>query len=227
MNRKQDNQFYRLNRRSFLQQSAIAAVLSTMAGAKLLTGKTFAQGTVTDLDILNYALTLEHLESRAYQDVNNIGLLSGSARDYFLDFGDQEAAHVVALTGTIIKLGGTPMRAQDKYNFPQFKSGQEVLDYFQILEELGAAAYLGAAPLIQDKDLLTAAVGIHNVEGQHAAILGELVGQSPEMVFGEAKTMEQILAVVAPLLSAAPAAMPSTGRGGYVTPAFGSRFFSE
>jgi len=57
------------------------------------------------------------------------------------------------------------MRSQDKYNFPQFKSGQEVLDYFQILEELGAAAYLGAAPLIQDKDLLTAAVGIHNVEG--------------------------------------------------------------
>ncbi len=227
MNRKQDNQPYRLNRRSFLQKSAIAAVLSTLAGTKLLTGKALAQGSVTDLDILNYALTLEHVESRAYQDVNNIGLLSGRARAYFIDFGDQEAAHVVALTGTIIKLGGTPVRAQDKYNFPEFNSGQEVLDYFQMLEELGAAAYLGAAPLIQDKDLLTAAVSIHNVEGQHAAVLGDLVGKTPAPAFGEAKTIEQILAAVTPLLSTAPAALPSTGRGGYVAPAFGPRYFSE
>ncbi|MFN8441875.1 MAG: ferritin-like domain-containing protein [Caldilineaceae bacterium] len=202
-----------LNRRNFLKSSAIALVATSLLGTHLLSTPALAQTAMSDLDILNYALTLEHLESRAYKDVNSLGLLSGRAKDYFIAIGNHEAAHVVALTGAITKLGGTPVRAQEKYNFPTFKTQAEVLTYFQMLEELGAAAYLGQAGNIKDKDLLTAAVGIHNVEGQHAAVLADLTGQAPSPIFAQAKTMEEVLAVVTPLLSSAPTAMPRTGRG--------------
>lgn len=205
-----------LDRRSFIKASAAAAVFGALATSRVGTGRALA-ASHTDIDILNYALTLEHLESRAYKDVNNIGLLSGSARDYFVTFGDQEAAHVVALTGTIQRLGGTPVRAQANYNFPTFQSQQEVLEYFQTLEELGAAAYLGQATRISDPELLTAAVSIHNVEGQHAAVLADLVGRQPSPAFAEPKTMQEVVNTITPILSGdMPAQMPSTGFGGAV-----------
>ncbi|RME50551.1 MAG: ferritin-like domain-containing protein [Caldilineae bacterium] len=206
-----------LDRRSFLRASAAAVVAGALmnVGWTPKTARAAHGGDLTDVDILNYALTLEHLESRAYKDVNSIGLLSGRAREYFIDFGDQEAAHVVALTGVINKLGGTPVRAQESYNWPTFQNEQEVLDYFHMLEELGAAAYLGQATAISDPDLLTAAVSIHNVEGQHAAILADLVGKEPSPAFAQGKDMATVVAAITPILDMkTPTAMPSTGLGG-------------
>jgi len=206
-----------LNRRDFLRGSAVAMMTTALAAAPRLSGRALAQSGNGDIDILNYALTLEHLESRAYENVNNIGLLTGKAREFFINFGDQEAAHVVALTGTITQLGGAPVRAQATYNWPTFKTEQEVLTYFQMLEELGAAAYLGQAPRIQNPDLLTAAVSIHNVEGQHAAILGDLTGMDPSPAFAPAKTMEEVVAAITPILmptGSVPGKMPNTGLGG-------------
>ncbi len=205
-----------LDRRRFWQQSALALITSTLAVMARRANFAYAQSGNADLDILNYALTLEHLESRAYQSVANIGLVTGRARDYFVNFGDEEAAHVVALTGTIIKLGGTPVRAQEHYNMPNFQTEMDVLTFFQMMEELGAAAYLGQAPNIQDKSLLTVAVSIHNVEGQHAAMLNDLVGQPPSPAFAPAKSLEEVLPLVTPLLSNVPTALPQTGRGGAV-----------
>ena len=206
-----------VTRRNFLRASAVTLVTATLDTSPRLSRSARAQSGNSDLDILNYALTLEHLESRAYQSVNTIGLLTGRTREIFVDFGDQEAAHVVALTGTITQLGGAPVRAQESYNWPTFQNAQEVLTYFQILEELGAAAYLGQAPRLQNPELLTAAVAIHNVEGQHAAILSDLIGLPPAPAFAPAKTMEEVLTVITPILmptGTMPSAMPNTGLGG-------------
>ncbi len=217
------NEQYRMNRRNFLRASAATLVVGTLAATNLGTGHAYARSAAAQtsnatLDILNYALTLEHLESRAYSEVLAAGLVSGKARDYFQSFGAHEAAHVDALTQTIRSLGGTPVMAQQNYNWPDFKSQEEVITYFQTVEELGAAAYLGQAPkLVGAGDLLTAAVSIHNVEAQHAAALADLIGISPSPAFGEPKTMEQVLAVVGPILAqgSMPTQMPSTGLGGF------------
>lgn len=212
------------SRRNFLKVSAATTVLAALSTSPLANGITFAQSASQDLDILNYALTLEHLEARAYEIANGSGLLTGMAADYFRDFGAHEAAHVVALTNTINSLGGTPVAAMASYNFPSFQTEREVLEYFQVVEELGAAAYLGQAPRLMNGDLLTAAVSIHNVEGQHAAVLSDLIGVSPAPNFAEAKTMEQVLEVVTPILTTMPTELPKTGRGGG---GFSRRFWSR
>ncbi|MDQ3248510.1 MAG: ferritin-like domain-containing protein [Chloroflexota bacterium] len=214
-----------VSRRGFMRNSALLAVGSALAATALSNGTAFAsaqnaplfQSAAQDLDILNYALTLEHLESAGYKAINASGLLSGVAAQYFQDFGAHEATHVDVLTQTINSLGGTPVKAQASYNFPAFKSADEVLVFFRDVEELGAAAYLAQAPRLQNGDLLTAAVSIHNVEAQHAAALNDLTGVAPSPAFGTPKSMEEVLAVVTPLLMApgtVPTEMPPTGRGG-------------
>jgi hypothetical protein len=212
---------HKMNRRNFLRNSALAVVTAALAHSTLTTGNAFAQSggnwaaTDMDLDILNYALTLEHLEAEAYRVANSSGLLSGPAVDYFRSFGAHEAAHVDALTQTIADLGGTPVAKAASYAFPSFASGDEVVEFFQTVEELGAAAYLGQAPRLENPDLITAAVAIHNVEAQHAAILSDLIGVAPSPAFAQPQTMEEVLMVVTPIIMPAgqmPAAMPRTGR---------------
>ncbi|MEZ4676983.1 MAG: ferritin-like domain-containing protein [Caldilineaceae bacterium] len=213
------NEPIRMNRRNFLRASAATLVVGTLAASSLGTGHAYAQSGNATIDVLNYALTLEHLESRAYSEVLAAGLVSGRARDYFQAFGAHEAAHVDALTQTIRSMGGTPVMAQQNYNWPDFQSQEEVITYFQVVEELGAAAYLGQAPkLVGGGDLLTAAVSIHNVEAQHAAALADLIGISPSPAFAQPKTMAEVLAVVGPILEQGemPTQMPSTGLGGYM-----------
>lgn len=207
-----------MGRRKFLALSAMAAVSTAVAMNPIASRTAYAarnEQASSDLDILNYALTLEHLESAAYRAAVSTGLLSGAALKYFQQFGGHEATHVDTLVKTISSLGGTPVQAQASYNFPRFGSQAEVLQYFQTVEELGAAAYLGQAPRIQNPDLLTAAVSIHNVEGQHAAILSDLIGVAPAPAFASAKTMDEVLAVVTPILTPnSMPSMPNTGQGG-------------
>jgi hypothetical protein len=213
-----------LNRRAFLRNSAIAVVTAALAQSALSSGEVYAANPAAnlaqwsvDMDILNYALTLEHLESEAYRVANASGLLSGKAAGYFQEFGAHEAAHVDALTQTIRDMGGTPVAKADSYAFPSFASADELVEFFQSVEELGAAAYLAQAPRLENPDLITAAVAIHNVEAQHAAILSDLLGVSPSPAFAEPKSMEEVMMVVTPLIMAhgmMPSAMPLTGRGG-------------
>ncbi len=55
----------------------------------------------SDVDVLNYALTLEYLESAFYQKGNAAGLLSGDEKTYLEKIGSDEAFHVTAITATI------------------------------------------------------------------------------------------------------------------------------
>lgn len=161
-----------------------------------------------DVDVLNYALTLEHLEATFYrdglakfaaQDFVNIGF-QPSVRDYVAQIGSDEDAHVQTLTQVITKLGGTPV-GEATYNFP-YTDLASFLKLAMTIENLGVAAYTGAAQyLIKNGQILTAALTIQGVEGRHAAYLNLLNDTSPfPDAFNTTDTPAEVLKVAGPLI---------------------------
>ncbi len=154
-----------------------------------------------DVGILNYALTLEHLENAMYRTLIRSGLLRGMALQYARTFGAHEHAHVAALTSTIRQLGGTPVREQRAYTFPRVRTQAAAIELLQTVEDVGASAYLGAAPLIQNPNLLTVAVQIHTNEAEHAAGWRFLIGKNPmPAAFAPPRSRAEILEIVTPFL---------------------------
>ncbi len=173
---------------------------STTAAAPSTTAST-ASSTMGDVGILNYALTLEYLESQFYSKVIAANLFSGKVGDLLQKFGSQEDTHVTALKGAVSKLGGTPATAPNG-KFPITSASQVALLAYTV-ENLGASAYLGQAGNIQSPEVLASALAIHSVEARHAATLGTLVKKSvtPDGAFAVPADMSTVLAAVKPFLS--------------------------
>jgi len=88
-----------------------------------------------------------------------------------------------------------------------------VLKTAAIVENLGAAAYLGQAGKINSPDILAAALSIHSVEARHAAALNTLVdngfkgsaaltGSLPDGAFAKPLPMNEVLKQAQPFLAA-------------------------
>jgi hypothetical protein len=148
-----------------------------------------------DIDIVNYALTLEYLEADFYKKVVASGLFKGASLTTIKQFGQEEEAHVVALEGAAKALGGTPA-PKPKTKFP-LKSAASVLKLAQTVEDLGAAAYLGQAGNIKSKEVLAKALSIHTIEARHAAALNMLLGKSvtPDGAFAKPAAMSKVLPI--------------------------------
>ncbi len=168
-----------------------------------------------DLEIVNFALTLEFLEADFYRQVVEAGIIEDRAvADIAKKFGETEQAHVDALTQTARQLGGEPA-AQPETNFQEVLAGgvDMVLETAATIENVGAAAYLGQAGRIKDKEILAAALSIHSVEARHAAALNQLVGRGfqggennlegsiPDGAFAEPLDMDAVLEQIQPFLA--------------------------
>jgi len=153
-----------------------------------------------DVGILNYALTLEYLETAFYKDVVASGLFKGSDLATIRKFGEEEAEHVEALTQAVKSLGGKPA-PEPKTEFP-LKSAKSVLELAGTVENLGAAAYLGQAANIESPEVLASALAIHSVEGRHAAALNTLLGESvtPDGAFAVPADVPTVLKSVEPFI---------------------------
>jgi len=100
-----------------------------------------------DLAILNYALTLEYLETEFYNKVVAAKLFTGATGELVKTFAQQEQEHVDAIKATIVKLGGKPT-AKPSGKFP-VSDANRVAQLAYTVENLGAAAYLGQAARIK------------------------------------------------------------------------------
>ncbi len=174
---------------------------SSRASTTATTATTASSGSPGDLAIVNYALTLEYLETTFYEKVIASGLFTGKVGSLIKEFGRQEQTHVEALKGTAEKLGGTPA-PNPNGTFPIENADQVALLAYNV-ENLGAAAYLGQAANIQSKEVLAAALAIHTVEGRHAATIGTLVKKSvtPDGPFAKPADMSMVLAAIKPFVS--------------------------
>lgn len=158
-----------------------------------------------DIAVLNYALTLEHLEYSFYRDgIGDFAFgadpFGNSIDDYLAAIRDHEGAHVEALTAVITDLGGKPVR-EAAYDFGYGSDPQAFLMTAAALENTGVSAYDGAGRHFDDADLLTAAGGIVSVEARHAAYLNLITGVSPfPEGFEMAKSPDQILEIARPFI---------------------------
>jgi rubrerythrin len=173
---------------------------STTTSAKPSGGDETAQFGKGDVGILNYALTLEYLETAFYADVVKSDLFKGADLETIRKFGTEEGEHVEALTAAVKQLGGKPA-PEPKTEFP-LKSAKSVLELAATVENLGAAAYLGQAANIKSPEVLASALAIHTVEGRHAAALNTLLGQSitPDGAFGKPADVKTVLKSVEPFI---------------------------
>ncbi len=158
------------------------------------------------VDVVNYALTLEHLETAFYRDA----LTTFTADDftaagfdplvveYLALIRDHEAAHVEALTAVVNDLGGEPV-AEAQYDFG-YTDVASFIATAAAIENTGVSAYQGAAGFLIDEDaLLTAALSIHGVEARHAAYLNGLNITSPfPAAVDPTLTPDEVLAIVTP-----------------------------
>ena len=163
-----------------------------------------SKATSGDLAIVQYALTLEHLETDFYNAVIDSGVVKDKAlAETAKMIRDNEQEHVDALTATVEKLGGKPKRPKTKFD-AVLEGGQDmVLNTAATVENLGAAAYLGQAGRIKSKEVLAAALAIHSVEGRHAAALNTVVGKTivPDGAFAKPASMAEVLPKVKPFLA--------------------------
>ncbi len=201
-----------MKRRDFIKGSVAAvpgSVALQMLGTRFALAQTADFG--SDIDVLNYALTLEYLEAEFYRQGNAANLLTGKEATYLAKIGADENAHVSAITQTVQKLGGTPVPSPAVDFADSFSSRDNFLKTSHTFENLGVQAYLGAAGFIKDKDVLQAAAGIFGVEARHAAVVGNLLNLEPEggVYMGPnetPKTKAQVLAAAGPFIKTASAA---------------------
>lgn len=159
-----------LSRSEVILKGALAAgaVYGAMSVAPFVS-RALAMSDGGDVGILNFALTLEYLESTFYKEAKTRAKASGELKSLIDLVGRDEDEHVGALTETIKKLGGKPVAAP-KFDFP-YSDTAGFLKLAQIFEDTGVSAYNGAAPQIKSKEVLAAAGSIVQVEARHAAAI--------------------------------------------------------
>jgi hypothetical protein len=188
-----------VTRASFILKGALGAAALYGAGA----ATPFVSGALAvggDVDILNFALTLEYLEADFYKKKSKAVRLSGKAKALATLFGEQEQEHVDALTKAIKGAGGRPVK-KPTFAFPVTDEAS-FLKLAYVLENTGVGAYNGAGPSLQNKALLTAAGSIVQVEARHAAAVGLLTHRpiTPNGGFDKALTKAKVLAAAGPLI---------------------------
>jgi hypothetical protein len=189
-------------RAAFLRKAGIG--MGALVGASALTGALPSLASAkpskasSDVDILNYALTLEYLESAFYAEAVSKGALSGETKTFAKVVAGHEAAHVAALKGAL----GMHAVKKPKFDFQGTTSNQAKFQATsEVLEYTGVSAYLGQVGHIQAGNVLAAAGSILPVEAWHAAWIADIRrhGGSPHpapTAFAAGKTMGEVLAAV-------------------------------
>ncbi len=139
--------------------------------------KAYGQTPTSVIDVLNFALTLEYLESGFYaQATATNGLIASTETGGFATIAAHEAEHVAFLTSAIKASGGTPV-AKPTFDYTAKGAFSDVFTNYatflavsQTFEDTGVRAYKGQAPNLQSNgSVLTAALNIHSVEARHAS----------------------------------------------------------
>jgi len=188
-----------VNRRDFARRAVKTGLWAAVGASVVGHGLPVSAQSITDVDILNFALNLEYLEAEFYtvattgqriQDlgigVTGTGVLGGTVggsqvsmdnriMQLARDIANEEQMHVKLLRTAL----GSAAIAKPAINLAAlgvgFSNVNEFLTLARAFEDVGVTAYGGAAPLISSRAVLAAAAGIALTEGQHAGALRYIV----------------------------------------------------
>ncbi|KAI4134958.1 MAG: hypothetical protein LQ341_005945 [Variospora aurantia] len=201
---------------TFFSLAALAAVAVAAPAKNNLLALRQAAPEITDGDILNYALTLEHLEDKFYREVlEQFSESDFAAAGYDSTFynnlqeiSSDETTHVSFLTAALTAAGVTPVQeCTYAFNITDINS---FLVLSSVLEGVGVSAYLGAAADIMSKAYLTAAGSILTVEARHSSYIRSTLKQSPfPSPFDVPLTLNQVYTLAAPFIVSCPEDNPA------------------
>lgn len=117
--------------------------------------------------------------------------------------GQTEFAHASFLQGAIAQAGAAPVEPCE-YAF-SFTDATAMIQLAAILENVGVGAYLGAAQLVADPTILTAAGSILTVEARHQTLTRTLQAQLPvPQAFDAALTPRMAASLAIPFIASCP-----------------------
>ena len=125
-----------------------------------------------DISVLQFALTIEYVESTLYRDaLKELPGLSADVRRLVGELRDNEIEHVDALRATISEAGGRP-NDRPKVDFDgALRTEATFLKLANTLEDTGVSALNGAAPQFENTDFVAAFASLAQVESRHAALV--------------------------------------------------------
>jgi hypothetical protein len=166
-----------------------------------------------DVLVFKFADVLEQLETQFYQqaiakfqDQDFIDAGFGDVQipvQQFVQILDDESTHSVVLQAALKSWGEEPITSCS-FNFDSALTDVATMAATaRVVENVGVAAYLGAASLLTDPLLLTAAGSILTVEARHQTILNVLSGTGTAIpsAFDIALTPSEVLALATPFIS--------------------------
>jgi hypothetical protein len=181
-------------RTAFLRKAGIG-VGALVGGGAFLGALPSIAGAATsgDVAILNFALTLEYLESSFYAEAVS-SKFGGKVGQFASIVSGHENAHVGFLKGAL----GSAAVKEPTFDFKGTTADMAKFQATsQVLEDTGVEAYLGQVGNISSKKILAAAGSILPIEARHAAWIRTLNGVlGAPAAFQVAKTKAQILAAV-------------------------------
>ncbi|KAG5635842.1 hypothetical protein H0H81_009960 [Sphagnurus paluster] len=185
-------------------------------------------GGVDDATVLNFALTLEHLENAFYREAlakydekafEKAGFHSW-VRDRFAQVGAHEAAHVQFLSSAL----GSQATQPCNYSFPHHDP-KSFAALSQILEGVGVSAYTGAAQFISNKDYLTAAASVLATEARHASWVASTVngGSGWSGALDIPLTLNTVYTLAASFITSCPSTNPALPVKAFPAVSFGDK----